>query len=78
METDTMKKTLMIAAALMTFGVGAAFADGDVATPPAQPTRAPVVQTGAQQKLTFPVTHRKTVSIYSQINGGDSVGGGEN
>jgi hypothetical protein len=69
----------MIAATILTLGAGSAFADGNVYAPPAQVNRAPIAQqANGQQQLTFPASHRTTVSVYSQFNGGTYADGGEN
>jgi hypothetical protein len=61
-----MNKTLMIAAALLTLGVGSAFADGDVTALPAQTSGAAVSQHAtAPQAQAYPSsTQNHEVWVY--------------
>jgi hypothetical protein len=60
-----MKKTLMMAAVLLSMGVGSAFAgDGDPhAQPPAQ-TSATMLQSSGPAHRLFPATTRNQVDVY--------------
>jgi hypothetical protein len=71
-----MKKTLMLAAVLLSMGAGAAFAgDGDVnAQPPAQ-VNAATLQNGGSAHRLFPATNREQVSVYSSF--GDTYSRGQ-
>lgn len=74
-----MTKTLTLAAALLTLGMGAAFADGDVTAQPAQLDRAPIAQqaTGLQAH-TFAASQNRAVSVYDQFGNAGTPQGGEN
>lgn len=74
-----MTKTLTLAAALLTLGMGAAFADGDVTAQPAQLDRAPIAQqaTGPRAQA-FAASQDRTVSVYDQFSNAGSPQGGEN
>ncbi len=74
-----MKKTLMIAATLLSLGVGSAFAgDGDPhAQPPARVPNASTLQNNAPSQRLFPATTRPQVNVYSSFNNGDFAQGGE-
>jgi predicted small lipoprotein YifL len=74
-----MKKTLMIAATLLSLGTGAAFADGNVYAPPAQVTAATTAQqaNNQQQQRLFPASTRQQTNVYGAF-GYAGLGGGEN
>ncbi len=72
-----MKKTLMVAATLLTLGVGSAFAaDRDAGATQAQPAQTTASQPAATQRLLFPTRTSRTVDVYPQfgyagLNGGE-------
>ncbi len=78
-----MKTPLMLAAVLLTLGKGSANA-GTAASPvpttdkTGQADRPAKTQQASGQRLTVPLSHRHTVSVYSQFNGGAYPDGGEN
>ncbi len=74
-----MTKTLMIAAALLTLGVGSAFAgDGDVYAQPAQVNTTVLAQQASGQSRLFPTSTRYTTSVYSLFADPGTTQGGEN
>jgi hypothetical protein len=78
-----MKTPLMLAAVLLTLGMGSANAGTAAAPVPTteksvQADRPANTQQASGQQLTFPLSHRHTVSVYSQFNGGAYPDGGEN
>ncbi len=74
-----MKKTLMIAAALLTLGVGSAFAgDGGVNAQPAQVTRAAIAQQATSHNRLFSARTAPEVSVYSAFGQSGTSQGGEN
>ncbi len=77
-----MKKTLMIAAAMMTFGVGSAFAEGYAEVLPAQTSQVQAAQasgkqSGQQQTLFATTTQRPTVSVYGLFGEDGGPQGGQ-
>jgi len=79
-----MRKTVLAAAALLTLGVGSAFAgEGDVnALPSANaqvaPGQAATVQTSTGQNRLFTGSTQGTTSVYSMFSRPGYVQGGEN
>jgi hypothetical protein len=71
-----MKKTLILAAALLSFGVGSAFAgDGDPHAQPAQIPATSAYQASAQAHRLFPATSRSQVNVYSSFGDAGGVQG---
>jgi hypothetical protein len=73
-----MSKTLILAAALLTFGMGAAFADGNVNAQPADVSHAPAVKRAATGETdAYPTTQpHRGVWVYGQFaNEGFAQGG---
>jgi hypothetical protein len=75
-----MSKMMILAAAMLTFGAGAAFADGDVFALPAQTT---AVKTAPASKASdmhtfFTATPRNSVSVYDRFSSPGTTQGGEN
>lgn len=72
-----MKKTLILAATILSLGAGAALAnDGDVYGQPAQISNAQVNGNAAQHRL-FSASTRPQVSVYSAFRGPGYAQGGE-
>lgn len=72
-----MKKTLILAATILSLGAGAAFAgDGDVYAPPAQVSNAPVSANAAQHRL-FSASSQPQTSVYGMFRGPGYTQGGE-
>ncbi len=86
MENKTMKKTMMIAAALLTFGASSAFAGEDFYDRfPATTHAAPTVQQANGQRqqvnadhLLFPTSTRQVTSVYAIFATPGSTQGGSN
>ncbi len=73
-----MKKTLMIAAAMMTFGVGSAFAEGYAEVLPAQTSQVQAAQSSAKHQTLFATTtQRPTVSVYGLFGEDGGPQGGQ-
>ena len=73
-----MKKTLMLAATVLTLGVGSALAaDGDVNALPAQVSSAPVSAQASQARL-FPAANHAQTSVYGLFRGPGYAQGGLN
>ncbi len=78
-----MKKTLMIAAALLTMGAGSAFAEGYAEVLPAQVSQTQVSnaqagqRSGQHQTLFATTTQRPTVSVYGLFGEDGGPQGGQ-
>lgn len=60
-----MNKTLILAATLLSLGVGSAFAgDGDMNAQPARVDRAPVAAQASGHGRLFPATNRAQTDVY--------------
>jgi hypothetical protein len=71
-----MKKTLIAAAALLTLGVGSAFADGNVnAQPPAPQVSQSATQQASGQHRLFSASTRPHTTVYSSFGFGGGDGG---
>jgi hypothetical protein len=72
-----MKRTLMIAAALLSLGIGSAFAgDGDPHAQPPAMANAATYAAGAQSHRLFSAATHNQVSLYSSF-GGDQYSRGQ-